>query len=258
MNLNVTFIQTSLSWEDKEKNLSNFSKKIDLLSPSPDIIVLPEMFTTGFSMRSDELAETTDGLSVSWMKDKATMKNCVITGSVIIKENNRYFNRLIWASPDRTIHCYDKRHLFGMANEDKYFSKGAEKLVVSYKGWRVCPLICYDLRFPVCSRNMNDYDLLIYIANWPEIRREAWKILLQARAVENQVYVIGVNRVGSDPEGRKYSGDSAAYSPLGVLISKTREYEESLETVTLLENELDDVRRNLPFARDNDNFEITP
>ena len=258
MDINVTIIQSSLAWEDKQKNLSVFSALIGSVKENTDLIVLPEMFTTGFSMRTSDFAEPMNGESVSWMKEQAEGKNCVITGSIIIKENDHFYNRLVWASPDGSVRYYDKRHLFSIANENKHYSKGYEKLIADLNGWKAFPMICYDLRFPVWSRYRNDYDILIYVANWPEVRRDAWKILLQARAVENLAYVIGVNRIGSDKSGQKFAGDSAVFSPLGVQILKTQEYSESVETITLSEIELNQVRKKFPFYSDADKFEIIP
>ena len=214
--LTVTLIQTELAWEDIPANLAMLNRKIDAIYEKTDVMVLPEMFTTGFSMRAEKLAESMDGVAVSWMAAKSKQKNAHILGSVIIEEDKKYFNRLIWATPDGDVLTYDKKHLFRMAGEHKVFSAGNRCLTVEVRGWKLRPFICYDLRFPVWCRNINNsYDAAIYIANWPAIRAPHWKLLLSARAVENQCYVIGVNRVGKDGNGLAYSGDSSIIDPMG-------------------------------------------
>lgn len=255
-NLNITLIQTSLYWEDREKNIQHFTDKINSIVDSTDIIVLPEMFTTGFSMNSGMLAETMDGKTVQWMKQMAKKKNCAITGTIIIKENNSYYNRLFFVKEDGNISCYDKRHLYRMGNENNHFSPGEKRIIIEYKGWRICPLICYDLRFPVWSRNKNDYDLLIYTASWPEVRVEVWNILLKARALENQVYVAGLNRIGSDGMNLTYTGNSGVYSPKAQLLSSIQPNEDRIETITLSKDKLVDFRAKYPVGLDADNFEI--
>lgn len=264
--LKVTLVQTALHWENIDANLEMFSKKLAEVSNS-DLIVLPEMFNTGFSMDVKKLAEKSEGKTMVWMREKAKEKNCLITGSLIIEENGKYFNRLIWMRPNGSYKKYDKRHLFRMAGEDKNFSQGNEKLIVELKGWKICPLVCYDLRFPVWSRNKgklaignkqltSEYDILIYIANWPERRNHAWKILLQARAIENQCYVIGVNRVGRDGNNINYTGDSAVINPLGEVISNIEPGEEFVQTISLSRKELDEFRKAFPVGLDADEFEI--
>lgn len=256
--LTITIIQTALHWEDKEKNLDMFSQKIDVISEPSDLIVLPEMFTTGFSMMPEKLAESMNDETIKWIKEKAKKKNCVITGSFICEENGKYFNRLIWMNPDGTFNTYDKRHLFRLGDEDQHYSGGDKKIIVDLKGWKICPLICYDLRFPVWSRNtqQNSYDVLIYIANWPERRSSAWKTLLPARAIENQSYVVGLNRVGHDGNGITHSGDSMAINAKGEIISKIKPNEESVETITLSYTELSEYRKLFPVMLDADSFEI--
>ena len=207
-NLKITLIQSNLFWEDKQKNLGHFGEKINTLEAQTDLIVLPEMFSTGFSMQPSLLAEPTDGPTIEWMKKQAKSKNAVVTGSVIIVENEKYYNRLFWVQPDGDFQTYDKRHLFTLANEHHYYAAGQSLLYTNLKGWKILPLICYDLRFPVWSRNTEDYDLLIYVANFPEKRAHAWKTLLQARAIENQAYTVGLNRVGYDGNDIYHSGDS--------------------------------------------------
>lgn len=254
--LNITIVQTSLIWQDKKKNFEHFDKLLSKLKNQTDIIVLPEMFTTGFSMKSKELAEKMDGISVKWMINKSKELNVVIIGSIIIEENNKYYNRLLWVYPDGNILKYDKRHLFRMANEHKYFSPGKTKLIVEYKGWKICPLICYDLRFPVWSRNKEDYDILIYIANWPGIRSYQWKTLLVARAIENQVYVVGVNRIGEDGNEIYYSGDSSITNPIGKKLLNPNYFSESIESIDLSLDDLNDLRKSFPVKMDRDDFDI--
>jgi predicted amidohydrolase len=259
MNLKVSIIQSELHWENVDENLEMFTQKIKALSKSIDIIVLPEMFNTGFSMDSSELAETMGGKTIAWMKNQAIISDAIITGSLIIKENGNYYNRLIWVQPDSELYIYDKRHLFRMAGEHNYFAVGEKRLVVSYKGWRICPLICYDLRFPVWSRNTDEnetpaYDCLIYIANWPAVRKQPWSKLLEARAIENQCYVIGVNRVGEDGNGIAYSGNSVVVNPKGDVISSISENADTSESIDLSLTELNDFREKFPVSLDGDEF----
>jgi len=255
--LRVTTIQTNLFWEDISKNLSNFESKIETVINKTDIIILPEMFSTGFSMTPRKFSQTMEGFSVSWMKKMASYSNALIIGSLIIEAHGKHLNRLLAVNPDGTYHHYDKKHLFAMAGENKSYSAGSDRLIFKYKGWNICPLICYDLRFPVWSRNQNNYDLLIYVANWPEKRSNHWKILLQARAIENQSFVVGVNRIGEDGNQYLYSGDTCVIDALGKKISTTEAYKESIETVILNKKELDQVRKTLPFLEDSDSFMLT-
>lgn len=262
MDLKVTTIQSVLHWENVDKNLNMFSEKINAISEPTDVIVLPEMFNTGFSMLSEKLAETMAGKTVAWMKDQAQKANAVITGSLIITENDKYYNRLIWVQPDGDLHTYDKRHLFRMGDEHLSFSAGKERLIVNYKGWRFCPMICYDLRFPVWSRNASKnetpaYDCLIYVANWPEARKQPWSKLLEARAIENQCYVIGANRVGEDGKGIVCSGNSVVIDPKGEVMSNIPEYENYTETMILSLDELNSFREVFPVTKDGDEFEVT-
>lgn len=257
MNLKITIIQSELHWENVEENLAMFAKKIEAINEQTDIVVLPEMFTTGFSMESVKLAEKMDGKSVKWMKQLAVKKNSVITGSIIIEEEGKYFNRLLWVQPDENVLTYDKRHLFRMAEEDKHFTAGEERLIVEWKGWKVCPLICYDLRFPVWSRNsLPAFDCLIYVANWPEARKEPWYKLLEARAIENQVYVVGVNRVGFDGKDISYSGNSAVIDPKGNSISNIKTKLNETVTIELNKQALEDFREKFPVGLDADDFEV--
>lgn len=277
MNLKITIIQSELHWENTAKNLAMFTDKIASITETTDVIVLPEMFTTGFTMNAKPLAETMNGKTVAWMKEQAKIKNAAVVGSLIITENNLYFNRLIWAQPDDKISFYNKRHLFRMANEHETYSVGDSRITVEYKGWKICPLICYDLRFPVWSRNKPipnpsqregslssltshhsppAFDLLIYVANWPEARKEPWCKLLEARAIENQVYVVGVNRVGADGKQMIYSGNSAVIDPKGNIISNILEHQNCIQTIELNRQELEDFREKFPVGLDGDDFEI--
>lgn len=266
--LKITIIQSNLHWENKEGNLKMFSERIASVSVETDLIVLPEMFTTGFSMRPEKFAEPVNGPTVSWMQQHAKSKNCVITGSFICEDNGNYFNRLVWMKPDGSFSHYDKRHLFSMGDENNHYASGNKKIIEEIKGWKICPLICYDLRFPVWSRNKvqhskfkssfssNAYDLLIYVANWPERRAHPWKTLLLARAIENQCYVVGVNRIGMDGNEIYHSGDSAVINAKGEMISKIKPEEESVETITLKYSDLQSFRKQFPVLKDADDFVI--
>ncbi len=254
--LSISFLQFDLSWESPVDNCLKIDTLLDTCKPETDLIVLPEMFSTGFTMNSAELAEDMAGETIHWLRNNARKWNAVFTGSIIVEEDAHYYNRLIWMMPDGKLQYYDKKHLFRMGKEHQVFTAGSEKLFVKYKGWRFRPLICYDLRFPVWSRNRNDYDMLIYIANWPESRREVWKTLLIARALENQCYVLGVNRIGTDANGISYSGDSMIIDPRGKLLSNSKPYTESLETVIISLDELQDFREKFPVHLDADEFSI--
>ena len=250
--LSITTIQADLHWEDKEQNLKMFEKHIESIQESTDLIILPEMFSTGFSMRAEDLAEEMDGSTVAWMKNLATQKNVAITGSVIIKEGDKYFNRLIWAEPNGLVKHYNKRHLFGMGDENSHYTAGQEKLIVDYLGWRINLNICYDLRFPVWLRNSkeNPYDVLIIVANWPEKRIEHWDTLLKARAIENQCYVIGVNRTGFDGNSIPHTGNTSVIHPFGNILYSSSDVEHN--TILLSKHELMLNRRQFPFLRDAD------
>ena len=256
--LKVSIIQTPIFWEQKDENLKMFSQKINAITEETDLIILPEMFTTGFTMKPSQFAEVTESETLKRMLSWASYKNCVITGSIIVKEKNSYFNRLIWVRPNGTYETYDKRHLFRFAGEHQQYSAGSKKLIVKLKGWKICPLICFDLRFPVWSRNLNqEYDCLIYVANWPAVRSSAWNTLLQARAHENKCYVIGVNRIGNDGNQIPYSGDSEIIEPKGDVISTIQPNEQRTETVNLSWVNLDNYRKKFPVSEDADNFKIT-
>jgi len=254
--LRVTLVQTSLFWEDIEKNLEMFSQKLSGFRGQTDLIVLPEMFNTGFSMNAGPLAEKMRGRSTQWLSETAETLGCDVVGSLIIEEKGLNFNRLVWMRPDSSYVFYDKRHLFRMMDEHKPFQAGKERQIVELKGWRICPLICYDLRFTVWSRNRGDYDTLIYIANWPEARRHAWSSLLVARAIENQAYVIGVNRVGRDGNRISFSGDSVVVDSRGEALSLLQSYDERIETVSLSFRDLLDFRNKFQVSLDADEFSL--
>lgn len=256
MDLKVSIVQTTMEWENIRENILHFDQRINKIAES-DVIVLPEMFTTGFSMQTDLLAEEMNGSAVQWMLNKAKEKNAAITGSVMIKENGRFYNRLIWAQPDGKIFHYDKRHLFRMGNEHQHYSAGNGRIVIEWRGWKICPLICYDLRFPVWARNTDPfYDVLLYVANWPDVRRHPWKTLITARAIENQCYVVAVNRIGKDGRDIEHAGDSCVCDPKGHWISETQPYKESIETIVLSKMELEDFREKFPVLLDGDQFHI--
>lgn len=263
--MQVTLIQTSLFWEDREKNLAHFNNLLNSVQEKTDLIVLPEMFTTGFTMNPSKLSEPASGPTLAWLQQKAQEKNAVITGSVAVEEKGNYFNRLFWVQPNGTFSFYNKRHLFRMAGEDKHYSAGENKIIQAIGEFKICPLVCYDLRFPVWSRNTftkNNgsytaaYDVLIYVANWPEVRSYPWKQLLIARAIENQCFVIGVNRIGADGNNIAHSGDSMVINPRGEIISKTKANEESIETVSLDYNYLSEFRKVFPVGLDADDFKL--
>ena len=254
--LNVTLIQADIVWEDKNANLKQYQSFIESVQDKKEVVVLPEMFSTGFSMNTHGLAEPMDGATIQWMKKIAQQHRCILTGSLIIEEEGKYYNRLLWVQPDGVIYHYDKRHLFAYADEHNHFTSGDKRLIVSVKGFRICPMVCYDLRFPVWARNRDEeYDILLYIANWPERRSLAWRTLLQARAIENLSYVVGVNRVGADLKGLNYRGDSAVYGPLGEKIVEVSETT-GVVTVTLEKELVTSTRNQLPFLKDADGFMI--
>ncbi len=255
-NLKIAIIQTDLVWENPKQNRTYFSEKINALSESVDLIILPEMFSTGFTMNPAKVAETMDGKTILWLKKITKIKNTAITGSIIIKEDGNYYNRLVFVLPTGEIQTYDKRHTFTLVGEDKVYTAGTKKIIIDYKGWKICPLICYDLRFPVWARNTENYDLLIYVANWPKPRIKAWDTLLKARAIENMSYCVGVNRVGSDDNGYKYSGHSTVYDGLGEEISSIKPNEITTEIITLNKEELLKTREKFRFLDDRDDFTL--
>lgn len=255
-NLKTALLQVDLVWEDIEANRRNFEEKIKQLSADVDLIILPEMFTTGFSMNAEKLAEPANGPSYIWMQKMASEKNAAVTGSIITSEKGLFYNRLYFVFPDGSSEKYDKKHTFTLAKENETYASGREKLIVNYKGWKICPLVCYDLRFPVWARNTEDYDLLIYVANWPAPRVHAWDILLQARAIENMSYCIGVNRVGRDGKDLDYVGHSAIYDSLGKRVSKNSSETSFSEEVILNKDHLNETRSQLRFLQDRDKFTL--
>ncbi len=254
--LTLSLIQADLFWEDPKANRQQFETVITELQESADVIILPEMFATGFSMQPQKLAESMQGETVQWMAQMAGQARAVVVGSVIIHEKDAYFNRLIWMRPNGSFEYYDKRHLFRMAGEHEVYAAGNQRQIVEIKGWKVLPLICYDLRFPVWARNRNkEYDLLLYIANWPERRIAQWDILLKARAVENQSYVAAVNRVGNDGKDIRHPGHSSVIDFLGHTVCDLGEAVQT-QTVTLHKAEQDDFRQNFPVWKDADAFTV--
>lgn len=270
--LRITTVQTDLIWENKIENLAKFDELLRGIKRSEtDVIVLPEMFTTGFSMNPAAFAETMNDATVFWLKKKAWELDAAITGSFICFENGKYYNRLVWMQPDGTFSIYDKRHRFTLAGEHKYYTEGVERLIVEWRGWRICPLICYDLRFPVWARNglkeakgkgqeatsegLVDYDVLLYVANWPIARSHHWRILSEARAIENQAYVVAVNRVGTDANGYEYRGDSSVIDYAGEILLR-RSFTEGVDTTNVSKEKLTNYRKKFGFLADQDAFEI--
>lgn len=257
--MRISIIQSALQWEDPAANRHDFSSKMSALRGTTDLIVLPEMFTTGFSMQAAQLAEPMDGPTVQWMQHEARTLNAAITGSFICVENGQYFNRLLWVFPDGRLEKYDKRHLFGLAGEGNYYTSGTQRLLVEWRGWRVCPLVCYDLRFPEWSRNNahatenSGYELLIYVANWPARRNTHWKSLLTARAIENQAFTVGVNIFGTDGTGLEYTGDSAVIDFGGHTLCRISG-QEGVFTTELSLAALQHYRQQLPFLQDGSGF----
>ena len=253
--MKIALIQSSLFWENPKANRNHFEEKINAITENIDLIVLPEMFSTGFTMNPMAVAETMQGETVLWMQSLAKAKNTAITGSIVIKENGNFYNRLLFVCPSGEIQSYDKRHLFTLAGEDKVYTSGNQKLIVEYLGWKICPLICYDLRFPVFSRNLENYDVLIYVANWPKVRIQAWDVLIPARAIENMSYAIGVNRIGLDNNNLEYNGHTQAVDFSGNYILEPQENEDVFIT-ELNKEKLLDYRQKFGFLNDTDSFEL--
>ena len=258
--LTITLIQTDIAWQNKAANLLMLKNKIEAIEEHTEIIVLPEMFSTGFTMQPELFAETMEGETMQWMKDIAATNKIILTGSIIINEGGKYFNRLIWMLPNGQFGYYDKRHLFAYADEDQHYTAGNKRLIASVKGWKINLQICYDLRFPIWSRQQpgetdSEYDLLLFVANWPEKRNHAWKTLLCARAIENQCFVVGVNRVGNDGKSIYHSGNSLVIDPLGQVLYHKSE-DEDVCTITLQKEDVDKVRAQFPFWKDADDFII--
>lgn len=264
MSLLITTIQADLKWEDKQANLLMFEDHLRNLETKTEVVVLPEMFSTGFSMRPEALAETMEGETVQWMKEMSAKYRVALTGSFIAKDEDKFFNRMIWVLPNGQITYYDKRHLFGYAGENQHYSAGEKRVIVSVKGWRILLQVCYDLRFPVWARQQlsvqeetgelqPEYDVLLYVANWPERRSHAWKTLLCARAIENQCYVVGLNRVGKDNNDIYHSGNSMVIDPLGEIMYHMAD-EEDVNTILLQKEPLEAARTKYPFWKDGDSF----
>lgn len=251
--MNVALIQTDIVWENPNQNRLILEDKITALHESVDLIILPEMFTSGFTMQPGFVAETMNGETISWLKTIASTKNCAITGSLVITENGNFYNRMVFVFPNGEMQFYDKKHLFTLAGEDKIYTAGNEKVIVNYNDWKICLQVCYDLRFPVFSRNTENYDVLIYVASWPKVRTNAWDILLKARAVENLSYVIGVNRIGSDNNNLEYIGHSQLIDELGNFIIEPIE-NEGVFIASLDKNKMLQTRNKLNFLEDKDGF----
>jgi len=254
--LNITIVQSDLVWKNASENRKNFESKINAITAPTDVIVLPEMFTTGFAMQPEYLAETMDGNTVHWMLQLAKSKNSAICGSIIITENKQYYNRFLFVTPSGEIQFYNKRHLFSLAGEHERYQNDNKQVIIEYKGWRICPLVCYDLRFPVWSRNTSNYDVLIYVANWPRPRVTAWNTLLKARAIENMSYVVGVNRVGTDANGHEYTGNSIVLDELGSKMTSVTENTEATISTTISKEKLLASRSKFNFLGDQDIFEM--
>lgn len=253
--LTITLIQSNLHWEDIPANLDMFDYKVNQVPEDTQLIILPEMFNTGFSMNVEYTHEEMDSRTMQWMAKKAREKDAVVVGSLVIKEGGNYYNRLVWMKPDGNYRTYDKRHLFRLGQEHENFTKGTDRWVEELNGWRICPMVCFDLRFPVWCRNDHDlnYDLILFIANWPERRSFHWSQLLIGRAIENQCYVVGVNRVGNDGNGVYHSGDSAVHNPLGEEVVK-QSHDEVIKTVSLEKEKISEVREKFPFLLDREAF----
>lgn len=254
--LKIALIQSDLVWENPEENRKNFTQKIEAISSDVDLIILPEMFTSGFTMNASSVAENMSSKTLTRLKELALKKDAAITGSLVISENNAFYNRSVFVHPNGKVNTYDKRHTFTLVGEHKVYKSGISKTIIEFRGWKICPLICYDLRFPVWARNTEDYDLLLYVANWPKPRINAWDALLKARAIENMSFCIGVNRVGVDNSGHEYPGHSACYDILGKKLSNIQPNQETTEVITLNKSEIKTYRDKLNFLNDRDNFSL--
>lgn len=253
--MKTVLIQTDIIWENPSENRRILEEKINTITDEIDLIILPEMFTSGFTMHPDLVAETMDGATILWLQNIAKSKNCAITGSLVITENRNFYNRMVFVFPDGKVQHYDKRHLFTLAGEDKVYTTGKEKVIVNYSDWKICLQVCYDLRFPVFSRNTENYDLVIYVASWPKVRTNAWDILLKARAVENLSYAIGVNRIGTDNNNFEYIGHSQIIDELGNFIIAPTE-KEGVFIANLDKNKMLETRNKLNFLNDKDAFNL--
>jgi len=256
--LTLTLLQTATHWHDPARNRSHFETLLDQVPSASQLVVLPEMFSTGFTMDSATVAESMDGATVNWMLEQAQQRQKVLCGSLVIKEQGQFFNRMLWVQPNGEMQIYDKGHLFRMAGEDEHYSEGTRRVVVDFQGWRICLSVCYDLRFPVWLRNDQKYDLLLCVANWPEARRDIWQTLLRARAVESQAFCAGVNIIGTDGAGVVYGGGSAVYHGDGKVLVDPEEHlsKQRIITQTLDLAELDTMRSSFPVALDADAFAL--
>lgn len=255
--MRVSILQTDIAWEDKQENLKRLHDKLKELRGKTDIVILPEMFSTGFTMRSKALAEPVDGKTITTLRSWAKAYEIALAGSYIASDNGHYYNRAFFLTPHNEAFYYDKKHLFRMGNEKAHFSAGDKRVIIPYRGWNICLLVCYEVRFPVWSRNVqNEYDLLIYVANWPTVRRHVWDTLLSARAIENMAYVCGVNRIGTDGNELNYNGGSAIYSPKGKAIAMTADDQEDVATADLSLDQLHSFREKFPVWMDADGFKI--
>lgn len=254
--LNIVGIQADLVWENPAENIAFFNDSLNNLKSNVDLVVLPEMFATGFTMEPEKVAEKMDGFAVSWMQNIAKEKQLAICGSLVISEDDNFYNRFVFVHPSGELETYDKRHTFTLAGEDKKYTAGTKKIIINYKGWKICPLICYDLRFPVWARNTDNYDVLIYMANWPVARIKAWETLLKARAIENMCYIIGVNRTGKDANDYVYSGNSLAIDYLGEELSALANNEVGIISARFYKHKQDEIRQKLGFLNDRDFFKI--
>lgn len=254
--MRVTLAQVDLIWEDPQQNRLDLEGQILSLTGESDLVFLPETFTTGFSVKNIDLAEPMDGPTINWLLKLSATVQIAIGGSLIIKEGDKIFNRFVFVQPDGQVSFYDKRHLFSIGGEARPFVNGNKKLIINYLGWRIALYICFDLRFPVWCRNVDDTDIMIFTANWPASRSEAWKVLLKARAIENQVYVAGINRIGADGNNILYSGDSQIVGPKGEILSEICVSESGLPTYEISMQELDDYRKKFPVTNDAERFTI--
>ena len=254
--MKITIIQPDIIWEDKPANIENIERIISNLSGKPDIVVLPEMFTTGFTLNPEQLAEDLNGTTLQWMSNLSSRGNFAVCGSLIVRYNGKYYNRFSFVTPENKNFYYDKRHLFSLGGENEIYTCGKIRQVINYNNFRFLPIVCYDLRFPVWCRNRGDYDVMICVASWPDVRRNAWNSLLKARAIENQSFVVGVNRIGTDIDGLKYAGDSVVFDPMGNIKAKVDEYKEGSATVNISFSELKTFREKFPVWKDSDNFTI--
>lgn len=254
--IKIAVLQPDILWKDIPANLANYSRMLDSLPAGSDLILLPEMFSTGFTLDPEPVAEEMDGMTLNWLAKMARKHDCTLAGSVVIKEKGRFYNRLVCMQESGIAGTYDKRHLFRMEGEEKNYTAGTKKLIIPLNGWRISFQICYDLRFPVWSRNRNDYDMMVYVANWPAVRSEVWNTLLKARAIENQSYVVGVNRTGRDGNGILYKGDTQVVDPKGKVALNLGTSTDQMAILTLSLRDVLQFREKFPAWHDGDDFEL--